>query len=157
MKLRLILIAAMILGFGVVQAQTPAPTPPAKAAPSKTAPGKAKPAPKKEEPLKIEGTVLSRPDGTFLGLTLSEGKFKLAFYDKERKPMPVNVLRATARWPNLHGPGQNRAVLTPGGDGSFLIAPQFVRGPHAFKLFLTLIKSEDPGAPTETYTVDFRG
>lgn len=149
MKTRLVPLLVLMF-VGSLWAQ-PAPKAPAPARPT---PGKADA--KKEEP-KIEGTVLNRPDGTFLGLTLVEGKFKLAFYDKEKKPMPVNVLRATARWPNPHGPGQNRAVLNPAGDGTYLLAPQFVRGPYAFKLFLTLVTSEDPAAPTENYTVNFRG
>jgi hypothetical protein len=153
MKTRLALLFLLGFGSSLIAQTTPArPAPPPQGA--KTPAAKKETA--KEEP-KIEGTKLDRADGTFLGLTLHEGKFKLTFYDKEKKPMPVNALRAVARWPNLHGPGQNRAVLVPAGDHTFLLAPQFVRGPYAFKLFLTLVLSEEPGAPTENYTVDFRG
>jgi hypothetical protein len=161
MKKRLVLLALLVSGFApFTTAQTPSGDS-SPAAPAKSGAARANVTPKKESTTKdapkIAGTVLTRPDGTFLGLTLVEGKFKLSFYDKERKPRAVDVLRATARWPNLHGPGQNRAVLIPAGDGTHLLAPQFVRGPYAFKLFLTLVKSEDGAEPTENYTVDFRG
>jgi hypothetical protein len=119
--------------------------------------GAAKKAEKAEEEVpKIEGTQLARPNGKFLGLTLQEGKYKVAFYDEKKKPAKVDVLRATARWPNLHGPGNNRTVLNVAGDGTYLLGQQFVRGPYTFKLILSLIKSED-GTEAETYTVDFRG
>jgi hypothetical protein len=124
-------------------------------------PGKAAPAGKKaaeDEMGTIEGTVLNRPNGHFLGLTLQDGKYKLTFYDKMKKPEKVDVTRATARWPNKHGPGDNRAILNPAGDGTFLMAAQFVRGPHSFKLFLTLLQGDgDEAKSVESYTVDFRG
>lgn len=111
-----------------------------------------------EEEPKIDGMVINRPDGTFLGLTLDSGKFKLSFYDKKKKPMPVDVTRAVARWPNLHGPGDNRTVLNPGGDGTFLLGAQFVRPPLVFKLFITLLKGEgDKAEAVENYPLDFHG
>ena len=131
---------------------------------AKPAPGKAAPAGKKADAKAedkegtIEGQVINRPDGRFLGLKLESGKYKLTFYDKKKKPEKVDVTRATARWPNLHGPGDNRTILNPAGDGTFLLGAQFVRGPHSFKLFLTLLKGEgDQAQAVETYTVDFRG
>lgn len=106
----------------------------------------------------IEGMTLNRPNGHFLGLTLQDGKFKLTFYDKKKKPEKVDVTRATARWPNMHGPGDHRTILNPAGDGTYLMGTQFVRGPHAFKMFLTLLLGEgDQAKGVETYTVDFRG
>ena len=81
---------------------------------AKAAADATKPAVKKEEPMgKIEGTTLTRPNGLYLGLTLADGKFKLTFYDKKKKPTKVDVTRGLARWPNIHGPGDNRAVLNP--------------------------------------------
>lgn len=157
MKSRLVPLLVLLFA-GSLWAQ-PAPAPKA-SAPAQPAPGKADakkpPAKKKEEP-KIEGIVFNRPDGTFLGLTLQTGKFKLAFYDKDKKPMPVNVLRAVARWPNVHGPGSNRTILNIAGDGTFMLSNQFVRGPYAFKLFIALVASEGEGAATENYSVYFRG
>jgi hypothetical protein len=148
MKTAVVLLAAVI-AVGALQAQTrPAPKPGAKPEAKQ----------KEEEMGVIEGTTLSRPNGHFLGLTLEDGKFKLTFYDKKKKPEKVDVTRATARWPNLHGPGDNRTILNPAGDGTYLMGIQFVRGPYVFKLFLTLLRGEGNEATSvETYTVDFRG
>lgn len=148
MKTAVVLLAAVI-AVGALQAQTrPAPKP-----------GAPKQDTKKEEEIGvIEGMTLARPNGHFLGLKLEGGKYKLTFYDKKKKPEKVDVTRATARWPNMHGPGDNRTVLNPAGDGTFLMGAQFVRGPYAFKLFITLLKGEgNEAVGVETYTVDFRG
>jgi cytochrome c1 len=151
MKFPAVLLSAVI-AVGVMQAQTPP-------APKPTASGKAAPEVKKEEAMGvIEGTTLNRPNGHFLGLTLQDGKFKLTFYDKKKKPEKVDVTRATARWPNKHGPGDNRTVLNPAGDGTYLMGAQFVRGPYSFKLFITLLRGEgEQAAGVENYTLDFRG
>lgn len=148
MKTAVVFLAAVI-AVGALQAQTkPAPKP-----------GAPKQDTKKEEEMGvIEGTTLSRPNGHFLGLTLESGKYKLTFYDKKKKPERVDVTRATARWPNMHGPGDNRTIMNPAGDGTYLMGAQFVRGPHAFKLFITLLRGEgNEAVGVETYTVDFRG
>ena len=148
MKTAVVLLAAVI-AVGALQAQTrPAPKP-----------GAPKQDTKKEDEIGvIEGMTLARPNGHFLGLKLEGGKYKLTFYDKKKKPEKVDVTRATARWPNMHGPGDNRTVLNPAGDGTFLMGAQFVRGPYAFKLFITLLKGEgNEAVGVESYTVDFRG
>ena len=67
-----------------------------------------KPVPKKlevvvEEP-KIPGTVIPRANGTFLGLEVVGGNFKLSFYDKKKKTMAPDITRASARWPNPRAP-----------------------------------------------------
>lgn len=141
---------------GVAQAQTPKPAEPAKAE-KPAAPAKPD-AKKKEEPMgKVEGIVLTRPNGLNLGLTMVDGKFKLTFYDKKKKPGQVDVTRALARWSNVHGPGDNRTVMNPDGVHA-LVGAQFVRPPYAFKLYLTLLKGEGDAAETvESYVVDFRG
>jgi hypothetical protein len=162
MKIAAALLGMVILSAGL-QAQTPAAPAPAAPAPVAPAtPGATKSDPKakpKEEKMgKVEGIALTRPNGLSLGLTLVEGKFKLTFYDKMKKPTKVDVTRALARWPNVHGPGDNRTVLNPAGDGTYLLGLQFVRGPYSFKLFITLMKGEgDSAEAVENYTVDFRG
>ncbi|MFZ5495923.1 MAG: hypothetical protein ACOZE5_11395 [Verrucomicrobiota bacterium] len=150
------LAACLVLLFAatILHAQAAKPAVPGRT----TAPAAKKGDPKEEEEGKIEGTVLNRPNGKFLGLTLLDGKYKLAFYDKKKKPEKVDVTRGTARWPNKHGPGDNRAILNPAGDGTYLLGSQFVRGPYAFKLFITLLQGEgDTAKAVENYTVDFRG
>ncbi|MDP1578642.1 MAG: hypothetical protein Q8M02_00080 [Candidatus Didemnitutus sp.] len=136
-------LLALVL-FGAVFATAPAqPKRPADKNAAKAAPT-------------IEGMEIKRGDGTYLGLTLLDGKFKLTFYDKEKEPMQANVIRVVARWPNVHGPGHNRTVLLPAGDGTFLHGAQFVRPPHAFKLYLILVAVEGSNE-TENINVDFRG
>lgn len=143
----------LLVAVPFMHAQTPkAPVAPGKAAPA------TKKAKEEEEEGKIEGMTLNRANGTFLGLTLAGGKYKLTFYDKKKKPVKVDVTRATARWPNMQGPGDNRTVLNPAGDGTYLMGTQFVRPPYTFKLFLTLLQGEgDQAKSVESYTVDFRG
>ena len=153
------------MASGVGLAQTP-PESPKPAEPAEVAkpapPAKSKGAPKvpekKEEPMgKIQGTELARPNGLFLGLTLVDGKFKLTFYDKKKKPTKVDVTRGLARWANVHGPGDNRTVLNSDGTNS-LVGVQFVRPPLIFKVYLTLLKGDgDAAEVVESYVVDFRG
>jgi hypothetical protein len=176
-----VLFLGLTLATGVALAQTPPSVTPAKPAdatkpadakkpdiiiesgtaakPAK--PDPAKPDPKKKEKPKeepmgvIEGITITRANGTFLGLTLADGKFKLSFYNKRKKPMPVDVTRAIARWPNVQGPGDNRTVLN--GSGTALVGTQFVRGPYVFIVFLTLLKGEgDEAQAVESYSVQFR-
>ena len=161
----LVLALPMITGVGL--AQTPAPPQPAEPPhPAEPVKGKeaaksadaTKPGVKKEEPMgKIEGTELVRPNGLYLGLTLVDGKFKLTFYNKKKKPTNVDVTRGLARWANVHGPGDNRAVLNSDGAHS-LVGAQFVRPPYVFKIFLTLLQGDgDAAEVAESYVIDFRG
>lgn len=133
-----------------------------------TAPAKAKPetakTAKKEEAPKIEGIVLTRANGGFLGLKLEGGTFKLSFYDKDRKALPADYPRALARWNPNYKAGSERVMLNQAADGNSLVGNKPVRPPYAFKLYLTLLRGEaaaegDATAPapnTESYVVDFR-
>lgn len=119
-----------------------------------------KPAPKKlevvvEEP-KIPGTTIPRANGTFLGLEVVGGNFKLSFYDKKKKLMPIDVTRATARWPNKKAAtaGDNRTVLN--GSGTALVGAKPVVPPLVFNVYITLLQGEGDGAKAvETYVVPF--
>ena len=111
---------------------------------------------KEEELPKIPGTEIPRANGTFLGLEVVGGNFKLTFYDKKKKPMSLDVTRATARWPNPRSPGDNRTVLN--GSGTALVGSKPVLPPFIFNVFLTLLKGEgDQAKAVETYVVAFRG
>jgi hypothetical protein len=115
----------------------------------------AKPPVKKEEPMgKITGAEIARTNGTFLGLEVVDGVFKLSFYNKKKKPMPVDVTRATARWPNLRLPHENHSVLNPAGNA--LVGQNPVVPPFAFNVFITLLQGEgDDAKAVETYMVPF--
>jgi len=153
MKTRFVLLVVLVLGLGQLSAQTPKPGSTTK---TTTKAGEKKPE------AKIEGIVIARPNGSFLGLTLDNGTFKLAFYDKSKKPASADVTRAAARWNPNYKLGSERIILNVSGDGKALVGSKPVRPPYAFKLFLTLLKgdasAEDtaPEQAVENYTVDFR-
>jgi hypothetical protein len=136
-------------------------TPPAKAAATtyqkKTEAAK-KAEPKKKEEPKIEGIVVSRGERGFMGVELVGGAFKITFYDPKKKPVAPDVARAALRWDAKYKVGQERLVLNPTGDGKSLSNPKTIRGPHNFKLYITLIKEpaekEDPVA--EVHVIDFK-
>ena len=156
------------------------PTDPKAAPTAPVDPKAAKKEVKKEAPLpKIPGTVISRPNGTFLGLQLVSGNFVLSFYDKKHKPMAVDVTRATARWPNNKTslPKDYRTVLN--GSGTALVGSRPVLPPFNFSVSINLLKGEgdkavlppyvfsvvfnllqgegDEAKVVETYTVPFSG
>ena len=165
----------LIFATSLMQAQTPAAARPADpktpaleatapkspgtkaapAAPAKTTPAK-KDEKKKEELPKIPGMTIARPNGTFLGLEVVGGNFKLSFYDKKKKAMTVDVTRATARWPNPRAPGDNRTVLNV--SGTALVGQKPVVPPFTFNVYLTLLVGEGEEAKAvENYTVAFKG
>ena len=118
---------------------------------------KAKVEAKKEEEPKIPGATIARANGTFLGLEVANGNFKLSFYDKKRKPAAIDVTRATARWPNMHDDtGDNRTVLNP--SGSALVGSKPVLPPYTFNVFITLLAGDgDQTEAVESYAVPFQG
>ena len=121
---------------------------------SPAAPGAPKPAAPAPE-LQIPGITVARAKGGFLGILVENGNFKLSFYDDNRKPAPVDVARATARWPVKYKLGDERTVLNPTGDGTALTSGTFVRPPLVFKLYLALfVEGRDDAA--ESYVIDFR-
>jgi hypothetical protein len=147
--LRTVLVAALLgapVPLGAVTVP-PVTTPPSK-------PDKVAPETKPEEEPKIAGIVIPRAKGGFLGLTLENSNFKLAFYGPKKLPVPADVARANARWPVHYTVFDEHAVLTPSADGMALISTKFVRPPYVFKLYLTLIV-EDSAEPPESYVIDF--
>ena len=109
-----------------------------------------------EEPT-IPGVNIARPDGSFLGVTIAEGTFKLSFFDSKKKPMHVDVSRALARWSPKNKIGGDLTVLNRGGDATSLGGGKPVRPPYFFKLYLTLLRGDgDDAQAVETYVVDFQ-
>jgi hypothetical protein len=105
---------------------------------------------------KIPGQTMARANGTFLGLEIVGGNFKLSFYDQKKKAMAPDVTRATARWPNARGPGDSRTVLNVSGNA--LVSEKPVPPPHIFRVYLTLLKGEGADAKvTESYIAQFQG
>lgn len=161
-------ISATLIGFllvtGTLVAQTVPAANPAESQPAaKTVPAVKSPAKKTEaqvekkaEEPKIPGTSVLRADGTYLGLEVVGGNFKLTFYDKKKKPMAPTVTRATARWPNPRSPGDNRTVLNVSGNA--LVGSKPVLPPFTFNVYLTLLQGEGAEAKAvESLVVPFRG
>jgi hypothetical protein len=132
----------------------------AKAAPAKDAKkDPKKDAKKKEDEMgKIEGMEIPRPNGGYLGIRIVDGVWRLTFYNAKRKPIPPDVARVTLRWPAVYKAGDERTVLSPGGDANSMTAPKVVRPPLTFKLFITLLNPGGDGTDVavENYTIDFR-
>jgi hypothetical protein len=131
-----------------------------KKAPSKPEAGKPKPAPTpapaaEEADTPLPGSVVVRPGGGFLSLSLQDGHFKLSFYDAKKNPVPADAVRATTRWDPKNKSGDLRSVLNPSPDGSSLVGNVFVRPPLVFKVYLTLLGADD--SVIESHAIDFRG
>ncbi len=136
----------------------------AQTAPKKPAAGTTKPSPTpapapsapaaEEEPV-LPGTVIARPGGGFLSLSLDGIHFKLSFYDAKKKPVAADAVRATARWNPVNKTGDVRSILNPGGEEHALTGNVPVRPPFVFKVYLTLIGPDDKAM--ESHVVDFRG
>jgi hypothetical protein len=156
----------LALVTSALQAQTPpAPKPATPVAPVVKVDPKAKPdakakvddkKKKADEMGVIKGTEIKRADGTYLGLEIVSGNWVLSFYDKKKKPVGMDVTRATARWPNVRGPGDNRTVLN--GSGTKLVGSRTVLPPYIFNVYITLLKGEgDDAQAVETVVVQYRG
>jgi len=171
MKTRIAFVVALLVAVNSLFAQAALPAAaPAKASqpgtkPAGPAPAKADKAPakpgakaeaKKEEEAKISGQTIARANGTFLGLEVVGGNFKLSFYDKKKKAVAADMDRANFRWV-IQGKADNeRAVLVPAGDGKSMTAGKVVKPPFNFKVFITLVKGEGETAQTESFSIDFR-
>lgn len=122
-------------------------------------PAPAKPAVKKVEQEKmgvIPGMTIARPNGTFLGFELVDGKFKVSFYDKKKKPMAVDVDGGLVRWPNVRGSGDQRSPLNV--SGTALVAVKIAPPPYNYTVYITLLKGDgDAAKAVESYNVMFRG
>lgn len=145
---------------------TAAPAHAGATSPARPAPARkdARPAAKKSDPNTkttapghVEGFSIGRSGGGFLGVKVVNNTFQVHFYDKNRKPTPVDVSSIALRWPVPYQPNPERTLLTPRGDGTTMSSPKAVRPPFRFKLFVTLLKADASGQDqvVEDYVVDF--
>ena len=112
----------------------------------------------KEEEPKIPGMTIPRAKGGYLGLTIEDGLFRLAFYDAKKKPADADATQAVMRWLVKYQKSDERTVLTQSSDGKALTGGKIVRPPYFFKLFITLFTGEGEGMQTdENYVIDFSG
>jgi hypothetical protein len=111
------------------------------------------PAPAEEE-IKIEGLEITRANGTFLGLTVEGPRLVLKFYGKDKKPAPIDVARAAARWDPLNKTGDERSIMNPNEANTALISTPVVKPPLVFKVYLTLLDAD--GKAVESIIADLR-
>jgi hypothetical protein len=88
-------------------------------------------------------------------LPIVANSFKLSFYDEEKMPVKADFPRALLRWDVTYKKVQERLILTPGGDGTFLTSTRTIRPPYNFELFITPI-AHDKDTESETYVIRFR-
>lgn len=115
---------------------------------------KADVAPEPEPEVTLPGSVIPYGDG-WMSLSLANGTFLLAFYNKEKKPIPLPFIRATARWNSPLRTSEQRLVMNASPDGFSLIGNKPVRPPYAFKVYLATIGEDD--AVGASYVIDFKG
>ncbi len=105
---------------------------------------------------KILGTVVTRADGTFLGLEVVAGNFKLSFYDAEKKAIAPNVSQARATWPNPRGQGNLRTMLNLSENA--LVGANPVLPPYTYDVRLVLLQGTgEQQQVVESFVVPFRG
>ena len=146
---KLVALLGLLVTANLVCGQPPA----APAAPTPAAPGKP---PEKEEP-PIPGIVIARSTGKGdqLGLTIVDGTFRLTFYDKKRKKIPVDVDVARGWWQGKQRVIRDQVNMTVMSDGKSMGGGGPVHPPYAFVLHLSLIKgSGDSEVAVENYTVN---
>lgn len=149
-----ILLLTAVLGIaGSWAVAAPAKPPAASPGPKTTATqAPATPAP---EP-KIPGFVIPRANGGFLSLQVVDGKFVLAFYGADKKPVAADVTHAAVRWIVHYKPTNERTVLNVTEDGMTLTSSMYVRPPYLFRLYLSLLGANE-GEEIESYgNLDFR-
>jgi hypothetical protein len=164
MKTVLALIVTLAFATGAVAQSAPQTTPPAKkddakkVDPRKADTKKDDAKKKKEEPPpKIEGVQIPRPDGRILAIRVVDGVFRLSFYDAKKKPMAPDIAKAALRWNNKNKLGDERTLLTPGGDDHSLTSSKIIRPPLSFKLYISLLTDSGSGedVAAESYVIDF--
>jgi len=105
---------------------------------------------------KILGAVITRADGTFLGLEVVAGNFKLSFYDAKKKAIAPNVSQARATWPNPRGQGDLRTMLNLSENA--LVGAKPVLPPYTYNVRLVLLQGTgEQQQVVESFVVPFRG
>jgi len=107
-----------------------------------------------EKPAEIDGLEIPRATGGFIGVTVDGARLVVKFYDADKKPVAINVARASARWSPVNKVGEVRSVLNPGADGQSLVSTPVVLPPLVFRVYLTLLDAE--GNALDSVVADLR-
>jgi hypothetical protein len=113
---------------------------------------------------KIPGLPVHRRNGTWLGLQLSAGNFRVTFYDKNKVPMAADATSVVLSWTipktGQYAPPPMSTQLSPLTDISSVFTNSlYVPYSHPMNIRIVLIvPAGDPSAlspATETYSVRF--
>lgn len=91
--------------------------------------------------LPATGRNLDRQSGGWINVQTSGAQLIVKFYDKDKKPVPSDAARATARFRYAAKSDMERTVLNREGDA--LASPGNVRPPHNFFVTLTLLRDDN--------------
>jgi hypothetical protein len=113
---------------------------------------------------KISGLAVRRHNGTWLGIQLTAGNFRVTFYDKSRNSTPADATSVVLSWTvpktGPYAPPPTSTQLSPLPDISSVFTNSFyVPYSHPMNLRIILtVPASDPSAlspVTETYSVRF--
>jgi len=107
------------------------------------------PASAEEPAVELDGVVLPRASGGFLQIKMEGVHIVLRAYDEKKKPVAVDVDRATVRL-QFVSRSPEQYTLVPSEDGLALTVGRPIRQPHVFRAYISLFKGESAEA-VETY------
>jgi hypothetical protein len=98
------------------------------------------------------GCNLARTGGGWINVEATENRLVVKFFDSDKKTMPPDAVRATARvvYPARK---DRRVVLNP--DGDTLVSPPSILPPLVFRIHLSLFATD--GAEAESFVVQYPG
>ncbi|MCU0792040.1 MAG: hypothetical protein MUE42_04150 [Opitutaceae bacterium] len=102
-----------------------------------------------EQATKIPGLEIARPGGGFLGVRTEGVTLRVTFYDKDKKKIPADAARITARWRD----GRPRfAVLLPS-EPATMSSPGVFQRPFNYIVYLAVVGPDDSVLETHSLTL----
>lgn len=101
----------------------------------------------------LEGVVTPRASGGFVQLKMEGVQIVLRVYDAEKKPVKVDVDRATVRL-QFASRSPEQFTLAPSADGMSLTVGRPVRQPHVFRAYISFFRGDGAEA-VESYQLAY--
>lgn len=102
----------------------------------------------------LDGVVMPRTSGGFVQLKMEGVNIVLRTFDEKKKPVKVDVDRATVRLKFASRSEQEHYVLIPSADGMSLTVGRPVRPPHVFRANILFFRGEG-SEPVESFQVPY--
>ena len=103
--------------------------------------------------VELDGVVVERPSGGFIQLKVEGVRLVLRTYDEKKKPVAVDVDRATVRL-QFASRSPEQFTLVPSEDGLSLTVGKPLRQPHVFRAHIVLLRGSGEEA-VETYQLAY--